>query len=77
MGHRKRILAALRESTPGPVGSFPENPERRQFSVPFCGLVGYTDLSQRMDAEDLHDLLIAFHTTCREQIEHFEGFVSP
>ena len=41
----------------------------------FCDLVGYTALSQRLDAEELHEF-IDFHSACCRGIERFDGFVA-
>ena len=35
--------------------------ERRQLTVVFCDLVGSTDLSTRLDPEDLREVLIALY----------------
>src|ERR1700716_4273788 len=66
LGDRKRLLkaiATLREpATTAPSVPFPPTPsqgreaERRQLTVLFCDLVGSTELSRRLDPEDLRDL---------------------
>ena len=76
MGHRKRMLNALRGALTAEPAAFPESAERRQVSVMFCDLVGYTALSQRLDAEELHELIVDFHSACRRGIERFDGFVA-
>ncbi len=65
LGHRRRMLRAIRElaaapvvaeaETPRPATSEPatkETAERRQVTVMFSDLVGSTALSARMDPED-------------------------
>ena len=76
MGHRKRMLNALKDALTVEPAAFPESAERRQVSVMFCDLVGYTALSQRLDAEELHELIVDFHSACRRGIERFDGFVA-
>jgi class 3 adenylate cyclase len=44
--------------------------------VLFCDLVGFTTLSERLDAEDLRDLLNAFQRVCRKVIEQHGGHIS-
>ena len=51
-------------------------PERRQLTVMFCDLVGYTPLSQQIDPEDLQDVLQLFQETCKSIIENYNGHIS-
>jgi hypothetical protein len=46
--------------------------ERRQLTVMFCDLVGFTGLSEHRDAEDLRDIVRAYHEVCTEVIVRFE-----
>jgi class 3 adenylate cyclase len=41
----------------------------------FCDLVGSTALSQRLDPEDLHQLVRAYQQICVEVIASYEGYV--
>jgi class 3 adenylate cyclase/tetratricopeptide (TPR) repeat protein len=50
--------------------------ERRQLSVLFCDLAGSTSLSERLDPEDLHDLLTSYRAVCRDSIGDYEGHIS-
>ncbi len=55
-GNRRKLLAALStaptEAEPPEKASAPEaDAERRQLTVMFCGLVGSTELSQKLDPE--------------------------
>jgi class 3 adenylate cyclase len=50
--------------------------ERRQLTVMFCDLVGSTELSQRLDPEDLRDAIRAYQQCCGEIIERAEGHVA-
>jgi class 3 adenylate cyclase len=51
-------------------------PERRHLTVMFCDLAESTALSQRLDPEDLRDVLRSFQDTCTAIIERYEGHVS-
>ncbi|RAI03532.1 adenylate cyclase [Acuticoccus sediminis] len=77
LGHRKRLLAALAElrsanaSLPGARIA-----ERRHLTVMFVDLAGSTELSRRLDPEDLRRLLRAYHDTVRATVERGGGHVA-
>ena len=50
--------------------------ERRQLTVMFCDLVGSTDLSGRLDPEDLREVVRAYQETAAEVIERYEGHIA-
>ena len=50
--------------------------ERRQLTVMFCDLVGSADLSQRLDAEDLRNVVRAYQESASSVIERYEGHVA-
>jgi len=50
--------------------------ERRQLTIMFCDLVGSTALSERLDPEDLREVMNAYHGCCARAIEQFDGFVA-
>lgn len=50
--------------------------ERRQLTVMFCDLVGSTELSQRLDPEDLRDVVRAYQETCAGVIRYYEGYLA-
>ncbi len=50
--------------------------ERRQLTVMFCDLVGSTGLAERLDPEDLRDVLRAYQKTCAEAIERYDGHIA-
>ncbi|HEV8029084.1 MAG TPA: AAA family ATPase [Stellaceae bacterium] len=52
------------------------HPERRQLTILFCDLVGSTALSGRLDPEDLHDLMSAYHCACAAEITKAGGFAA-
>src|ERR1700722_15554674 len=68
-GHRLRLRNAIAKLAPTPDGPANSNKaatalevavasgERRQLTVMFCGLVGSTALSEKLDPEELRSLL--------------------
>src|SRR5712691_3183440 len=50
--------------------------ERRQLTVMFCDLVGSTELSARLDPEDLREVIAAYHRAVADAVAGFEGFVA-
>jgi class 3 adenylate cyclase/tetratricopeptide (TPR) repeat protein len=50
--------------------------ERRQLTVMFCDVVGYTPLSERSDPEELRELIRAYQQACVRVISRFEGHVA-
>ncbi|HWX30228.1 MAG TPA: adenylate/guanylate cyclase domain-containing protein, partial [Steroidobacteraceae bacterium] len=83
VGHRRKLLAAI-ATLGGDVGPVPEPPttaaaasaERRQLTVMFCDLVGSTELSARLDPEDLREVIAAYHRAVAETVAGFDGFVA-
>lgn len=60
-----------------PLKLAPEAPGgRRQITVLMCDLVGSTALSQRLDPEDLRDLLAAYQRVCSEAVKRHEGHIA-
>jgi class 3 adenylate cyclase len=50
--------------------------ERRQLTVMFCDLVGSTDLSQRLDAEDLRSVVRAYQEAASGAIDRYAGHIA-
>ena len=50
--------------------------ERRQITVMFCDLVGSTALSEKLDPEELRDLMTTYQKTAGEVIERYQGHVA-
>ncbi|MCP4781755.1 MAG: adenylate/guanylate cyclase domain-containing protein [Hyphomicrobium sp.] len=50
--------------------------ERRQLTVMFCDLVGSTELSTRLDPEDLREIIRRFQETCAEIVARFNGYIA-
>src|SRR5262245_4599446 len=84
MGPRVKLLAAIQALQQGAVSSPVKSPptehapeaERRQLTVMCCDLVGSTALAERLDPEDLRDLMQAYQRTCGEVIERYGGHVA-
>ena len=91
LGHRLKLLdaiAALRADTsvkapsadatvPSAPGPFPEDrAERRQVTVMFSDLVGSTELSARMDPEDLREVISSYQKCVAQTVQRFGGFVA-
>jgi class 3 adenylate cyclase len=50
--------------------------ERRQLTVMFCDLVGSTDLSGRLDPEDLREVVRAYQEAAAQVIARYEGHIA-
>ncbi len=50
--------------------------ERRQITVMFCDLVGSTALSEKLDPEDLREVMAGYQKTAGAVIERYEGHVA-
>ena len=42
----------------------------------FCDLVGSTELSARLDPEDLREVIAAYHRAVADAVKSFDGFVA-
>jgi class 3 adenylate cyclase len=65
--------------TPPPAargGGVTAQAERRQLTVMFCDLVGSTELSARLDPEDLREVIAAYHRAVANVVRSFDGFVA-
>ncbi len=90
VGHRRKLLeaiAALAEpaSAPRAESSIPAEPaarvrrveaERRQLTVMFVDLVGSTELSGRLDPEDMREVIRGYQNAVAAEITRFEGHVA-
>ena len=86
LGNRKKLLNAIAQldgnGTPVPAAvDQADQPasaeaERRQLTVLFCDLVGSTELAQRLDPEELRDLMQRYQRACGEVIAGYEGHVA-
>jgi class 3 adenylate cyclase/tetratricopeptide (TPR) repeat protein len=50
--------------------------ERRQLTLMFCDLVDSVGLSNRLDPEDLRDVIAAYQRVCTQSIRRYEGHVA-
>lgn len=50
--------------------------ERRQLTIMVCNMVDSMPLSARLDPEDMHDLIAAFHKMVADVVSRFDGFVA-
>ncbi len=82
VGHRRKLLNAIASlaepAAPGPAEtrSVPDlTGERRQVTVLFADLCGFTRLSGELDAEELHDLLGRYFQTVDAIIEGYDGTI--
>jgi class 3 adenylate cyclase/predicted ATPase len=92
LGHRKRLLKAIeaiealpqqsevRAVTQVSAQAVPpaesHESEVRQITVMFSDLVGSTELSEKLDPEDLRILIDAYRRTCSDAITRYEGQVA-
>src|SRR5580693_3484246 len=86
IGHRRKLLDAIAALgatvptaavTPAPSDApAPTDAERRQLTVMFCDLVGSTELSARLDPEDLREVIAAYHRAVADVVGRFDGFVA-
>lgn len=87
VGPRRKILAAIVgmvDDTVSPVSSASaqvpapqeREAERRQLTVMFIDLVGSTELSQRLDPEEMRSVLRAYQSAVSAEIARYEGYVA-
>lgn len=90
LGHRKRLrraIDAFARNFGQPLGSsappllakqtiIEPQAERRQVTVLFCDLVGSTEMSARLDVEDLRNALRVYQRVCTDVIRGFDGFIA-
>jgi class 3 adenylate cyclase/predicted ATPase len=53
-----------------------QDSERRHLTVMFCDIAGFTELSSRLDLEDLRELTKTHYAGWHAVIERYEGFVA-
>ena len=67
-GQRRPPESSSAEAQPAPAQA-----ERRQLTIMFCDLVGSTALSERLDPEELREVIRAYQAACEMVIRRFEG----
>jgi class 3 adenylate cyclase/tetratricopeptide (TPR) repeat protein len=82
LGHRKKLLAAIAETFPaqpesadGAAAASPQPGERRQVTVLFADLTGFTKLSNELGAEETHGLLNRYFEAVDGIVEGYGGNV--
>src|SRR5262245_15641152 len=78
IGHRRKLvdaIAALPGKTEAAVqqASAVPDAQRRQLTVMFCDLVGSTELSARLDPEDLREIIAAYHHAVADAVKNLDG----
>jgi len=85
LGDRERLLKAITDlraaSTLRPTGRRPALPqrdaaERRHLTVMLCDLVDSTELTARVDPEDMREIIRAYQDACSGAIARYDGFVA-
>ncbi|MCZ6720128.1 MAG: adenylate/guanylate cyclase domain-containing protein, partial [Proteobacteria bacterium] len=89
LGQRKRLLEAIEALSsheeqaadmiaPGARATVRPGAEaeRRQLTVMFCDLVGSTALAERLDPEDLREIIRSYQETCAKAVARFEGHIA-
>src|SRR5215472_11288045 len=90
LGHRRKLLRAIANlkgveqitaavgvaAAPRTTPRVVDTAERRQVTVMFSDIVGWTALSSRMDPEDLRELISAYQKCVTEAVHRFGGFVA-
>ncbi|APG93193.1 ATP-binding protein [Sinorhizobium americanum] len=77
VGPRRKVLAAIAALAAGTMSApAPREPERRQLTIMFVDLVGSTQLSQRLDPEEMRDVIRAYQSAVSAEIGRYEGRVA-
>jgi class 3 adenylate cyclase/tetratricopeptide (TPR) repeat protein len=74
----RRTLAAIQKLDPGnglAEALLDGSARHCQMTLMFCDLVGSTALAERLDPEDMSDVLRLYRTTCAEVAERYGGFL--
>jgi class 3 adenylate cyclase/tetratricopeptide (TPR) repeat protein len=75
-GPRKRILSLLaQEKQEKPTVGKDATVERRQLTVLFCDMVGFTELATRLDPEALRLVIRDYENACTACITRYDGYV--
>ena len=72
-GPRKRLLAALKALGDPQLPA--EDEQRRQLTVLFCDVVGYTRLAAELDPEILTDMVRGYEDLCAASVARYEGYL--
>jgi class 3 adenylate cyclase len=69
------IPAEAMRATPAPATSHATEGERRQLTVLFCDMVGFTELTNRVDPELLQGIIGSYEDACAACVTRYEGYV--
>jgi len=72
-GSRRRLQVAILALSGG-IEAY--GAERRQLTVMFCDLVGSTSLAERIDAEELRELMQTYRKACGDVAARYDGHVA-
>jgi len=64
------------QEVPSEAGPVTPEGERRQLTVMFCDIVGSTALSEKLDPEELRDVMKEYQEACAGVISRFDGHVA-
>jgi class 3 adenylate cyclase/energy-coupling factor transporter ATP-binding protein EcfA2 len=80
VGHRRKLLDAIAALKQAPAANTqpltPASAERRHLTVMFVDLVGSTELSTRLDPEDMRGVIIAYQNAVTAEIQRVGGNVA-
>lgn len=83
LGHRKKLIKAIAaldaDAATSSVNAAPDaadGAERRQLTIMFCDLVDSTEMSARLDPEDMRAVIADYHKCCTDLIEREGGYVA-
>jgi len=77
-GPRKRILHLIAAERAGETAPRPQPrlaSERRQLTVLFCDMVGFTRLAYKLDPERLQLVIRAYENACAACVSRYDGYV--
>ncbi|UCH48863.1 MAG: AAA family ATPase, partial [Betaproteobacteria bacterium] len=88
IGPRKRVLEAIskintaaksktasHDQSSSLESIVEQDAERRQLTVLFCDMVGFTELASRLDPEVLQTIVRSYEDTCAAAITRYDGYV--
>jgi class 3 adenylate cyclase/tetratricopeptide (TPR) repeat protein len=81
VGAKRRLALAVQSLDEADISTESARPlqatfaERRQLTVLFCDMVGFTELAHRLDPEVLHKIIRIYEDTCAAAITRYEGYV--